>query len=47
LDPKTNRVVGHAVSLSDAEQAAAKKGAAKPLFLPVPISDAYFVGSAR
>lgn len=46
LDPKTNRVVGHAVSLPDAEHAAAKNGVAKPLLLSVPTSNAYFVGLA-
>ncbi|HEV7224230.1 MAG TPA: DUF5678 domain-containing protein [Pirellulales bacterium] len=45
LDPKTNRVVGHAVSLEDAERAGVQKGIAKPLLFFVPISDGYFVGT--
>ena len=47
LDPKTNRVVGHAVSLEDAERAGVEKCVAKPLHLPVLTSDGYFIGSGR
>jgi hypothetical protein len=44
LDPATNRVVGHAVSLQDAEQTAVQQGVLKPLLVSVPASDGFFVG---
>jgi len=44
LDPKTNRVVGHAVSMRAAEQSAERQGISKPLLVSVPASDGFFVG---
>jgi hypothetical protein len=44
LDPKTNRVVSHNTSLKAAEEAAVRRGVRRPLMMPVPESDAYFVG---
>ncbi len=47
LDPKTNRVAGHAVSVQAAEQMAIQQGIAKPLLVSVPVSDGYFVGAGQ
>jgi hypothetical protein len=46
LDPNTYEVVGHSKSLRVAENSAVKKGVSRPLMLPVPKSNAYFVGRA-
>jgi len=44
LDPKTNRVVSHNPSLKLATRDAQRRGVQRPLMLPVPESDAFFVG---
>jgi hypothetical protein len=46
VDPKTHKVVTHDVSLEIAEQKAKAQGVRKPILLPVPKSDAFFVGIA-
>lgn len=45
LDPRTHRVLAHHAALQIAEREAVKRGTKKPLLLPVPKSDAFFVGS--
>jgi hypothetical protein len=44
LDPKTHRVVSHNSSLKVAKRVALSRGVPSPLMMPVPESDAYFVG---
>lgn len=45
LDPTTHKVVANNASLREAERKAAARGVKKPVFLPVPETDAYFVGA--
>lgn len=46
LDPKTHVILSHAPSLEQAEKQAKRRGAVKPLLLPVAKSKGYFVGLA-
>jgi hypothetical protein len=44
LDPKTNRVVAHNTQLDAAQRDAVHRGIRRPMMVPVPESEAFFVG---